>query len=313
MSTTNKKKAYYLPTILLGVIVAAIFLMAIFTYQVPATEKALVLTMGKITSEEGPGLHFRLPLPFQEIIKYDVRGRCFDGNIGRMEETTTKDEKQVVVGINVFYKIENLRQFKTAVSMSAAEDYLSSRMRTAKASVIGKYTYDELINTDPAKMKLEQMKLEILQEIQQDVLDRYGLKVYAVTFSSIGVPEKTATAIAVRMKQERETEASKKRDEGKTIAQQIRTAADLDKSQQITAAEAEARKIMAEGDAEAANYYKIYNQDPELAAFLRQLESLRKILKSKTTLMMDTSSAPFNVLNSKFMNSADASAAGNAK
>ena len=45
---------------------------------------------------------------------------------------------------------------------------------------------------------------------------------------------------------------------------------------------------MAEGDAEAAEYYKIYNEDPELAAFLRQLESLRKILKNKTTLMIGT-------------------------
>ena len=218
MSTSNKKKTYYLPTIFLGLIVAVIFLMAIFTYQVPATEKALVLTMGKITSVQEPGLHFRLPLPFQEIIKYDVRKRCFDGNIGRMEECTTKDEKQVVVGINVFYYIKDLAQFKTAASMSAAEDYLSSRMRTAKASVIGRYTYDELINTDPGKMKLNQMKQEILDAIHEDVLARYGLDVFAVTFSSIGVPEKTATAIAVRMKQERETEAAKKRDEGKAVA-----------------------------------------------------------------------------------------------
>ena len=135
-----------------------------------------------------------------------------------MEECTTKDEKQVVVGINVFYYIKDLAQFKTAASMSAAEDYLSSRMRTAKASVIGRYTYDELINTDPNKMKLNQMKQEILEAIHEDVLARYGLDVFAVTFSSIGVPEKTATAIAVRMKQERETEAAKKRDEGKAVA-----------------------------------------------------------------------------------------------
>ena len=161
MSSSSKKKAYYLPTIFLGLIVAVIFLMAIFTYQVPATERALVLTMGKITAEKGPGLHFRLPLPFQEVIKYDIRKRCFDGNIGRMEESTTKDEKQVVVGINVFFYIKDLAQFKTAASMAAAEDYLSSRMRTAKASVIGRYNYDELINTDPSTMKLDQMKKEI--------------------------------------------------------------------------------------------------------------------------------------------------------
>ena len=60
---------------------------------------------------------------------------------------------------------------------------------------------------------------------------------------------------------------------------------------------------MAEGDAEAAEYYKIYNEDPELAAFLRQIESLRKILKNKTTLMIGTDSAPFTLLSTDFMNS----------
>ena len=70
-----------------------------------------------------------------------------------------------------------------------------------------------LINDDT-----EQMKKEILEALHDDVLARYGLDVYAVTFSSIAVPERTATAIAARMKQERETEAAKKRDEGKAVA-----------------------------------------------------------------------------------------------
>ena len=125
MSEKSKKKGFYLPTIILGLIVTAIFLLAIFTYQVPATERALVLRMGKIVSpEEGvmPGLHFRWPLPFEEVIKYDVRLRTFDGKIGKYEESTTRDKRQVVIGINVFYRIKNLNQFKTAASLEAAED-----------------------------------------------------------------------------------------------------------------------------------------------------------------------------------------------
>ena len=110
----EKKKGYYLPTILLGIIVAAIFLLAIFTYQVPATERALVLTMGKITKEAEPGLHLRLPLPFQQVIRYDIRKRPFDGNIGHLEETTTRDQKQVVIGLNVIYRIKDLKRFKEA-------------------------------------------------------------------------------------------------------------------------------------------------------------------------------------------------------
>ena len=69
MSTNSSEKVAKVPvywsTILLGLIVAAIFLVAIFSYQVQETERALVITWGKITGEQGPGLHLRLPLPIQ--------------------------------------------------------------------------------------------------------------------------------------------------------------------------------------------------------------------------------------------------------
>ena len=63
MSTNSSEKVAKVPvywsTILLGLIVAAIFLVAIFSYQVQETERALVITWGKITGEQGPGLHLR--------------------------------------------------------------------------------------------------------------------------------------------------------------------------------------------------------------------------------------------------------------
>ena len=294
----EKKKGYYLPTILLGIIVAAIFLLAIFTYQVPATERALVLTMGKITKEAEPGLHLRLPLPFQQVIRYDIRKRPYDGNIGHLEETTTRDQKQVVIGLNVIYRIKDLKRFKEAApKLETALGYLGGRMRTAKAAVVGKYDYDQLINTDPNLMKIEQMRAEILEMIAPDVMEKYGLEVSDVLFSSIGVPEKTATAIASRMKQERETEAARKRDEGKTKAEEIRTLANTEKSKMITQAQAKAKSLMAEGDAEAASYYAVFTKEPDLASFLRKIQAMKKILSSKSTLILSTDSAPFDVLN----------------
>lgn len=305
----TKKKGYYLPTIILGIIVAIIFLLAIFTYQVPAPERALILTMGKITGTAEPGLHFRWPLPFQEIIRYDIRKRTFDGNIGRLEETTTKDQKQVVIGINVVYRIKDLIRFKTASSVAAAEDYLGSRMRTAKAAVIGKYDYDQLINTDPEKMKLEEMRKEILNYIADDVMERYGLEVTDVLFSAITVPEKTADAIASRMKQERETEAARKRDEGKTRAAEIRINADKEKSKILTLAQGEAKETMAKGDAEAAKHYAVFTQEPELAVFLRKLQAMKKVLATRSTLILGTNAAPFDIFNGSVIKPAASAAA----
>ena len=51
----------------------------------------------------------------------------------------------------------------------------------------------------------------------------------------------------------------------------------------------------AEGDAEAAKYYEVFKENPELAEFLRKLDSLRVIMQSRTTLVLDTNVAPFDL------------------
>ena len=60
--------------------------------------------------------------------------------------------------------------------------------------------------------------------------------------------------------------------------------------------EATAKSIRAEGDAEAAKYYEVFKENPELAVFLRKLDSLRRIMKGRTTLVLDTNAAPFDLL-----------------
>lgn len=302
MSKNGKEKSYYLPTIILGIIVALLFLFWIFTFQVAESERALVLTLGDISGDvRGPGIHLRLPLPIQEVVSYDIRKRTFDGNIGKLEEVTTKDQKQIVIGITVVYSIDDLKKFKTAKTLAVAEEFLSSNMRTAKASVVGKYNLDELVNTESDKLKLETVRKEILDEIAPKVMDAYGLKVYEVNFSSLIVPKPTAEAIAKRMRQERERLATAEREKGNLEAHKIITDANAERDRILTDARAKAKTIRAQGDAEAANYYAEFKENPALAAFLKKLEVLKDILNEQTTLIFSTNDVPFDTLKSGFM------------
>ena len=284
------KVPVYWSTILLGLIVAAVFLMAIFTYQVQENERALVITVGKISGERGPGLHLRWPLPIQEIVKYDIRQRCFDGTVGNLEETMTADEKNVIVGIYTIYSIKDLSKFKNAAkSLASAEEYLSNRMRTAKGAIVGKYRFDQMINTDPKKMKLSQMEEDMYKLIAPDVMERYGIEVVKVGIRTISVPEKiSGETAAVRVKQR-----------GNVEAENIKTKANQMKREEITKAEAKAKELMAAGDAKAAEFYSVFNKNPELAAFLRKLDSLKRILGTKTTLILDTEATPFDIFKIK--------------
>lgn len=302
----QKKTKYYLPTILLGVIVAAIFLLAIFSYQVEESEQALVLTFGKPTAVTGPGLHFRWPWPAQKIVKYDIRKRYFPGKSGKLEETTTQDKQQVVIGIGVFYQIEDVMTFRQAAkSIEDMEDFLSAEMSNAKKSVIGRYKYDQLINADAEKMQLAKIQQEILDILKPKMMEMYGVNVFQVDIVSLGVPEKTAEAIAATMRQQRETMAKNARAKGTAEAEKIRIEATEKKEIALTQAEAKAKQLRAEGDAIAAESYKIFSQDPALAAFLQKLDALKKTLGSQTTLILHTGNAPFDIFENSFLSPAD--------
>ena len=64
----------------------------------------------------------------------------------------------------------------------------------------------------------------------------------------------------------------------------------------LAAAEARAKAIRAQGDAEAAQYYKLLEQDPQLAMFLRDIDALKKILEQRSTIVISAETEPFKLL-----------------
>ncbi|MBQ4107496.1 MAG: protease modulator HflC [Lentisphaeria bacterium] len=285
------------PTILLGVVVTIVLLLAIVTYQVPQTEHAVLTTLGRIepVSPE-PGLHFKWPYPFQKVHYFDARTRCFDGNAGKLEETSTADGQNILIGTYVNYRIDDAKIFfKRLERIGEAEKQLNSWMRDARNAVIGRYAFNQLINTAPEKMMLRQIVAEIKERLAQTAAP-FGLKIESVGINAINVPPAIGEEIFKRMIQDRKVVVQRFLSEGSAEASRIRTEADRQSAEILTDAEARAKTIRAEGDAEAAQHYEVFQQNPELAAFLRKLDSLRSIVRSRTTLILDTDAAPFDLL-----------------
>lgn len=295
MATNNFFKHW--PTILLGVIVAVILVLAIVTYQVNQTEVAVVTSLGRIEpGDRTAGLHFRWPYPFQRIYKFDNRTRCFEGNGGKLEETMTADGHNILVGIFANYRISNAQQFfKSFERVSEAEKQLNTWMRHTRNATFGRYRFQQLINTNPADMKLGEIQDTICKELRASAAP-YGIEIETVGINTINVPAKVSEAVFDRMIKERNVAAAEFISDGTREASQIRTRADAKRAEIMTDAEAKAKGIRALGDAEAAKYYEVFKQNPELAAFLRKLDSLRRIMRGRTTLVLDTNAAPFDLL-----------------
>ena len=285
------------PTILLGVAVTIVLLLAIVTYQVPQTESAVVTTLGRIEPvSPAPGLHFKWPYPFQKVHYFDARTRCFDGNAGKLEETSTADGQNILIGTYVNYRIADAQLFfKRLERIGEAEKQLNSWMRDARNAVIGRYAFNQLINTAPEKMKLAEIVAEIKERLTKTAAP-FGLEIESVGINAINVPPAIGEEVFKRMIQDRKVVVQRFLSEGSAEASRIRTEADRQSAEILTNAEAAAKAIRAEGDAEAAQHYEVFQQNPELAAFLRKLDSLRAIVRSRTTLILDTDAAPFDLL-----------------
>ena len=289
----------HLPTVLLGIVVAVVLLLVLVTFQVSETECAVMTTLGNIEKKADlkPGLHFRWPYPFQRVYKFDRRLRCFEGNAGKLEETSTADEQNILVGIFVEYRIADAEQFFVSLErIGEAEQRLNNWMRAARNATFGRYRFNQIVNVDAKEVKLVQIQQEMLAEIRKNAAP-FGLEVQAVGINAFNVPSTISEEVFKRMIQERKSAAEKFLSTGALEAGKIRTAADKAKADLLTDAEAKAKTIRAEGDAEAARYYEVFKANPELAAFLRKLDSLRRIMQSRTTLVLDTGAAPFDLLN----------------
>lgn len=293
MATGNFFKHW--PTMLLGLVVAAILLVAVFSYQLNQTESAVVTTFGRPTEVTEPGLHFRWPFPFQRIYRFDHRIRCFEGGAGKLEETMTADGQNILVGIYVNFRIQDVKQFFiTLENMTKAEDQLNSWMRGYKNAAFGRYKFSQVVNTDPKLMKLNEIQEEIKKNLIQ-ISKPYGLEIVSVGINTINVPKAISEKVFDRMIQERQRAAAQFLAQGNSRAEKIRIDADREKAITLANAEAQAKEIRAQGDAEAAKYYAVFKENPELAEFLRKLDSLRQIMKGRTTLVLDTNVAPFDL------------------
>ena len=296
MTTKNKFFSHW-PTLLLGFIVAAFFLIAIFSFQIEETETAIITTLG--TPSENPvkpGLHIRWPYPIQDVYRFDRRVRCFSGTIGKDgQETSTRDNQNIIVSIFINYRIVDAKKFYSSlVTIRKGEAQLNNWMRGVTLEVFGRYNFGQLVNVNPKKMKLVEIQNEILQKLKEQAKPS-GIDVSFVGINSLNIPESISKSVFNRMIQERKVEAEKFMSEGKSEAQRIMTDINSKRDNELAKAEAQAKEIRAQGDADAAKYYASYKKSPELAAFLRKLDSLRTIMKSKTTLILDTNSAPFDV------------------
>ena len=277
--------------VLLFVILALVFTM----FQVRETESALVMTFGKATRQiTEPGLYFKWPPPIEMVQKFDSRSR---GLVAEMGETPTKGAVPIIVNTFIVWRVaEPLAFFNAVGTISEAENKLMTQISDTQNKVIGRHDFSEFVNSDPAKIKLDEIEKEMLAEIQKAVRSDYGIEIKTIGIRQLKISEDVSKDVFERMRAERNRRTEATIAEGNAASKKIVTDALSMQTELLAAAEARAKAIRAQGDAEAAQYYKLLEQDPQLAMFLRDIDALKKILEQRATVVISADTEPFKLL-----------------
>lgn len=271
--------------ILLVVLILGLYLVS---FQVRETESAIVRTFGEATKEDEitePGLYFKWPRPIQQVHKFDSRMREFEVDL---VETTTKGAVPIIVKTYVVWRISEPLDFFNAVGdIEEAENKLDDQIRDTQNRVIGQYSFGEFVNSDPTKIKLQEIEAEMLTDLRDAIAKaNYGIEIATVGIKQLKVNEDVTTKVFERMRAERKRMTELTIARGDAEATRIKADANSIRTELLAVAEARAKAIQAEGDAEAARYYEMLEADPELAMFLRDIEAAKKTLKERTTIIL---------------------------
>jgi len=280
--------------ILLIVVVMGLHLVL---FQVREIETALVTTFGRPTREITKPRsfpYFKWPAPIQRVYKFDSRKRVFEADL---VETTTKGAVPIIVNTYVVWKIADPLKFFNAVgTVREAESKLRSQISDTQNRVIGQHSFGEFVNSDPNKIRFEEIQEEMLADLKQPVRDNYGTEIVALGIKQLKISEDVSKEVFERMRAERNRRTEATIAQGNAEVTKIKTDADSKRTELLAAAEARAKAIQGQGDAEAAKHYKMLEEDPALAMFLRDIEALKKILEGKSTIVIGTKTAPFDLL-----------------
>ena len=284
-----------LTMLLLAVVIMILFVFTQVLFTVREGEVVVVTKLGKpVKSINEAGLYRRWPWPIHDTHRFDNRIRILEGTF---EEALTRDGKNVLLQIYAGWNIDNPILFLERVGNSAqAETNLDGLLRTHKNAAMGAYRFSELINVDANELKLEEIENRLLTAAQGEAKSRYGVAVHVVGIRRIGLPEAITQSVFERMRAERQELADRYRSQGEGEAIRIRARADSERDQLLAAAEAQARILRAEGDAAAAEQSRVFETNPDLAIFLRKLDTMKEMLNAKATLVLSSESEPFDLL-----------------
>ena len=278
-------------TIIIGVIALVLIIVAASSfYTVAEDEFACVFRFSEIvkTSSEA-GLHFKVP--FIDSVDYFSKAtQLYDIP---PSEVLTSDKQNMTVDCYVLWSISDPQQFYRALGTTArAEERLNALTYNTLKTAMGTLAQADIINmNDGAERNRIYEGISTTVDTQAKA---YGIRVEDVKIKQFDLPESNLNAVYNRMISERVQMAEKYTAEGSYEAKLIRNDVDKQVNILVSNAEAEAAKLVAEGEAEYMRRLAEAYDSPakkEFYEFTLALDALKASLTGEEkTVILDANS-----------------------
>jgi modulator of FtsH protease HflC len=235
-----------------------------------------------------PGLHAKLPPPFQNVVFLDKRIQTLDSTETRA--IFTAEKKSLVIDWLAKWRIAQPRQFirNNGTDFRNLESRLSQVVQAAFNEEVTKRTVRGVLSDERDK---------VMQDVRSRLLDEakaFGIELVDIRIKRVDFVADITDAVYRRMQSERQRVANELRSQGAAEGERIR--ADADRQREVILAEAyrDAQKLKGEGDAKAsALYADAFGRDPQFAQFYRSLEAYRASFRSRSDVMVVDPSSEF--------------------
>ena len=277
-----------------GVLVL-LMLLSSTVFVVDQRQLAVVYALGEIKEViTEPGLKFKLPPPFQNVVFLDKRVQTLDSPETR--PIFTAEKKSLIIDWLVKWRIVESRQFirNNGTDIRNLESRLSPVVQAA---------FNEEITRRTVRGVLASERDKVMQDVRKRLEDEakaFGIEIVDVRIKRVDFVADITDSVYRRMESERKQVANELRSQGGAEGEKIR--ADADRQREVILAEAyrEAQKLKGAGDAKAsALYAEAFGRDPQFAQFYRSLDAYRASFRNRSDVMvLDPSSDFFRAMRS---------------
>ena len=285
---------------LAAVVGAAVVAWHAFFFRVNPDELGVVLRFGEYVRQHGPGLHYRLPYPIEEVrlpkveqqriteigLRSSALGRGTGSSARDVREESlmlTGDENIVDIDFVVFWRIKDAQQY--LFNIQNPENTVKEVAESAMREIVGQSNIAPLLTE--ARQKAEQDVFKLMQSI----LDSYkaGIRIDQVQLQKVDPPAEVIDAF--RDVQAARADKERLQNEAFSYANRVVPEARGEAERILQGAEGYKQQAVAEAVGQSARFLKVYDEykkAPEVTRGRLFLETMERVFGGTDKIILDS-------------------------